>query len=182
MVPRTREEKGRERESLWGMFTAVLHTKWFDSIKHAWTETELPPKPSPLSSPKVIRAHVQAEHTCSISPIPPATASTAAIAVRSPFIFTSDVQFYADISGEALSPTDCNLRGEIRKGKKNRRAARHVLRSSEGTCMKGRYIVQGTTKRLFPGFVKLGEWLRFVDLLQAGERKFITPLNATHGK
>ena len=41
---------------------------------------------------------MQAEHTC-ISPIPLA----AAIAVRSPFIFTSDVQFYADIPEEALS-------------------------------------------------------------------------------
>ena len=41
--------------------------------------------------------------------------------------------------------------------------------------------IQGCTKRLFPGCVKLDEKLRFVYLLQAGERNFFTPFSYNLG-
>ena len=45
--------------------------------------------------PKLFEPRVQAEHTCSINPV--------SIAVRRLFIFTTDVQFYADIAEDMLA-------------------------------------------------------------------------------
>ena len=41
---------------------------------------------------------------------------------------------------------------------------------------------QGCTKSTFPGCVKLGEKLRFANILQAGERNFSTPYSHNLGR